>query len=95
MSIKSQKALDYSAEFKRQVDPEIIPLECLVVVNMTIYYASRRPDLDESLILDLLQGVAYLNDRQVREKHIYWALDKENPRTHISVYPMREKEKPQ
>ena len=52
---------------------------------MTIYYASRRPDLDESLVLDLLQGVTYLNDRQVKEKHIYWGLDKENPRCEISV----------
>jgi hypothetical protein len=37
------------------------------------------------LILDLLQGVAYENDRQVKEKHIYWGLDKENPRCEIKV----------
>jgi len=56
-----------------------------VRVTMHIYYASRRPDLDESLILDLLQGVAYMNDRQVKEKHIYWGLDKERPRSEITV----------
>jgi Holliday junction resolvase RusA-like endonuclease len=56
-----------------------------VAVHITIYYASRRPDLDESLILDLLQDVAYENDRQVKEKHIYWGLDKENPRCEIKV----------
>ena len=39
----------------------------------------------ESLILDLLQGFAYENDRQVKEKHIYWGLDKENPRTQIKI----------
>jgi hypothetical protein len=37
------------------------------------------------LILDLLQGSMYLNDRQVKEKHIYWHLDKENPRAIIEV----------
>ena len=54
-------------------------------MTMTIYYASRRPDLDESLILDLLQDVAYTNDRQVKERHIYWGLDKANPRAEILV----------
>jgi len=31
-----------------------------VRVTLHIYYASRRPDLDESLILDLLQDVVYI-----------------------------------
>jgi Holliday junction resolvase RusA-like endonuclease len=85
--IKSEKALGYVEVFKRQVDNSSgEPLEGDVSVTMTIWYASRRPDLDESLILDLLQGHAYLNDRQVKEKHIYWGgVDKENPRTEILV----------
>jgi Holliday junction resolvase RusA-like endonuclease len=84
--IKSEKALSYSDAFKHQVKSlGYEPLHGDVSVTMTIYYASRRPDLDESLILDLLQGVTYLNDRQVKEKHIYWALDKENPRCEITV----------
>ena len=85
--IKSEKALNYVDLFKRQMcgSPGEL-LEGDVVVTMTIWYASRRPDLDESLILDLLQGHAYLNDRQVKEKHIYWGgVDKENPRTEIRV----------
>jgi len=83
--IKSKKALDYSTAFKRQVIGQNRLLAGDVVVTMTIYYASRRPDLDESLILDLLQDVAYLNDRQVKERHIYWGLDKANPRAEILV----------
>jgi len=86
MFIKSQKALDYVGMFKLQA-PETVPFECDVKVEMTIYYASRRPDLDESLVLDLLQGVTYLNDRQVKEKHIRWALDKDLPRCEILVTP--------
>jgi len=91
--IKSSKALAYSEHFRRQVTPISPLLECDVRVTMKIYYASRRPDLDESLILDLLQGLVYVNDRQVKEKHIYWGLDKACPRTEIAVegLPMPEK----
>ena len=62
---------------------------------MHIYYASRRPDLDESLILDLLQGLVYVNDRQVKERHTYWHLDPKSPRTEMiiekipEVYPKK------
>lgn len=83
--IKSAKALNYVELFKAQAKPMLEPFASDVAVTMHIHYASRRPDLDESLILDLLQGVMYLNDRQVKEKHIYWHLDKENPRTVIEV----------
>jgi Holliday junction resolvase RusA-like endonuclease len=87
MFIKSAKALSYAKMFKQQC--VIAPSEVFegdVVVTIRIWYASRRPDLDESLILDLLQEVAYKNDRQVKEKHIYWmGVDRENPRCEIKV----------
>lgn len=83
--IKSQKALTYSDAFKQQC----IQLDQLMTgdlrVTLHIYYASRRPDLDESLILDLMQGLIYENDRQVKERHAYWGLDKENPRAEILI----------
>lgn len=83
--IKSSKALKYSEMFKRQCSPLGVLMAGDLRVIMRIYYASRRPDLDESLILDLMQGLIYENDRQVKEKHIYWGLDPENPRTEIIV----------
>ena len=87
MFIKSEKALSYTKMFKQQC--VLSPSQKImddVVVTIRIWYASRRPDLDESLILDLLQGVAYENDRQVKEKHIYWmGVSKENPRCEILV----------
>ena len=89
--IKSQKALNYSDAFKLQCTPAPALLTGDLRVNITIYYATRRPDLDESLILDLMQGLIYENDRQVKEKHIYWGLDKENPRAEITVEQMPEK----
>ena len=92
--IKSKKALDYVKEFQRQI-PKIDPLtEDYVKVEMMSYYASRRPDLDESLILDCMQNYVYYNDRQVKEKHIYWGLDKERPRTIIRVSEYRKEDTP-
>jgi len=83
--IKSQKALDYSGAFKQQCQ-QVTPLMTGDLrVTMWIFYASRRPDLDESLILDLMQGLIYENDRQVKERHIYWGLDPDKPRAEIIV----------
>tara|TARA_R100001377_G_C3194809_1_gene112254 strand:- start:4882 stop:5280 length:399 start_codon:yes stop_codon:yes gene_type:complete len=85
--IKSKKARDYVKLFDQQCKalPEL--LEGDLAVIMTIHYASRRPDLDESVILDCMQGKIYANDRQVKEKHIFWSLDRESPRSHIIVVP--------
>ena len=83
--IKSAKALTYTEVFKQQCRPLATLMTGDLRVTMWIYYASRRPDLDESLILDLMQGSIYENDRQVKEKHIYWGLDPERPRTEIIV----------
>ena len=88
--IKSKKALEYSKSFDTQCMVLDELLEGDLSVTMIIYYASRRPDLDESLVLDLLQGKIYLNDRQVKKKKIYWGLDKENPRTVISISKLEE-----
>lgn len=83
--IKSEKALKYSKSFKEQC-PVLNPLMVGdLKITVRIYYASRRPDLDPSLIFDLMQDMIYLNDRQLKEQHIYWGLDKENPRSEIVV----------
>lgn len=103
-SIKGQKALSYESDALRQIPPAArVQFDGPVRITMKIYYASERPDLDESLILDVLQdrykiikrgdervrelvqrGV-YINDRQVREKHIFHGIDRKNPRTEIVV----------
>lgn len=83
--IKSEKALKYKKEFEKQCPMlgELMTGDLRVSIN--IYYASRRPDLDPSLILDLMQGFIYENDRQIKEQHLYWGLDKERPRSEITV----------
>lgn len=66
-------------------------------MDITMYYQSRRSDLDVSLVQDVLQqkinkqykvvefeGV-YKNDRQIDEIHAYRKLDKENPRVEVTI----------
>jgi len=106
-SIKSEKALNFEANALKQIPPVARQqLTCPVRVTLRIFYASERPDLDESIVLDVLQdryatykagdkklrklvqrGV-YVNDRQVREKHVFHAIDRTNPRTEVTIEPL-------
>ena len=87
--IKSKKALNYVKDFEKQC-PVLNPLmEGYLEVEMTVYYATRRPDLDESVILDCMQGKIYKNDRQVKSKIVRWGLSKSNPRAEIEVRPIK------
>lgn len=101
--IKSKKALNYEHDALRQIPPAArVQIQGPVRVTLRIWYATERPDLDESVILDILQnrfkgkaearqliqkGV-YCNDRQVKEKHIYWGKDPLAPRTEVVVEAM-------
>lgn len=86
-SIKSDKARGYARDFDLQVRPILPLMQGELRIDLWIYYRTQRPDLDESLILDLLQGKIYENDRQVRERHVYHMIDKENPRIEILILP--------
>jgi len=37
-----------------------------------------------------MQGYIYENDRQVKQKKIYWQLDRDQPRSVIRVYELEE-----
>jgi Holliday junction resolvase RusA-like endonuclease len=103
--IKSEKARDYEQAALLQIPAEAKQmLSGRLRVTLRIWYASERPDLDESVILDVLQarfkgkgksrvlirrGV-YLNDRQIREKHVYHGIDKQNPRAEIEIEAIRD-----
>ena len=88
--IKSLKARDYVKNFEKQCPKLDTLVTDDLVVEITIFYGSRRPDLDESVILDCMQGFIYKNDRQVKKKIINWGLDRDNPRSEIKVYLLEE-----
>lgn len=82
--IKSEKAAKYSDDFRRQC-PTLDPMFTGDVhLDIDIYYGSRRPDLDESLILDLMQDRIYPNDRLVKSRRVRWGMDAQ-PKAVITV----------
>jgi len=100
--IKSKKALAYESDAVLQIPSSArLMLEGPLRVTLRLFYATERPDLDESIVLDvmqpryrrgfrskqrvMIQRGVYLNDRQVPEKHVYHAIDKANPRAEIEV----------
>ena len=90
--IKSQKARDYVKNFEKQCPKLDTLVTDDLVVEITIFYGSRRPDLDESVILDCMQGFIYKNDRQVKKKIINWGRDRDNARSEIKVSVLAEDE---
>lgn len=86
--IKSDKARAYLERAFKDV-PVLDPmLQGPLRFTAKIFYASNLPDLDESLILDALQGRIYKNDRQVRERHVMHGIDRDNPRAIVRVEEM-------
>ena len=88
--IKSKKALSYMRAFDQQcrvLDPL---MEEDLAIAMKIYYKTRRPDLDESLILDLLQGRVYKNDRAIKLKYVEHGLSKDDPRVTMAIGPLEQ-----
>ena len=63
-------------------------LEGDVFVACKVWYRTRRPDLDVSLILDLLESKVYQNDRQVRRMFLDHGIDRDDPRAEIVVLPI-------
>ena len=90
--IKSKKALLYSREFSLQCPTRKEMFEEDLSIAIKIYYRTRRPDLDESLILDLLQNKVYKNDRSIKSKYIEHGLDKEQPHSVIVISSLDNKD---
>lgn len=88
--LKHPKARQFERDFMLQVRPEhrkeLGSRKRPLRATVSIFYPSLRQDLDGELVFDLLQKAhVVLNDRYIREKHIYGGVDKKNPRVEISV----------
>ncbi len=104
---KSDKAIAYERAALRQIPMQArMRLEGPVRCSIRMFYASERPDLDASIVLDvlqdrwgktsevvgqrpLMQAGVYRNDRQVRELHLWHAVDASNPRAEIEIQPLQ------
>lgn len=107
VSIKSKKALAWWHSATQQLIAQSLMSTYRdvalftepVCVTVRAFYASERPDLDPSVLLDVLQSrydgkgkkrrlcVAGVieNDRLVREFHCYHRIDADNPRAEVVV----------
>jgi Holliday junction resolvase RusA-like endonuclease len=90
-SRKSDKAQSFVGSFLAQVPPEFKGLmlgseKTPLRANVSVWYASYKPDVDVELVFDCLQLAKVVsNDRWIREKHIYGHIDKANPRIEIRI----------
>lgn len=85
--IKSERALSFQQGANLQIPAKFkLGIEDPIKMTAHIYYDSRRPDLDPSLLMDILEKAGvYKNDRQIVEQHLYKHLDKERPRVEVSL----------
>lgn len=89
--IKSDKAREWEKIADMQIPADHrVGMTGPIRMTATIYYASRRPDLDPSLLMDVLEhsGV-YANDRQIVEQHLTKKLDPLNPRVELVLEELR------
>ena len=99
--VKSTEALAFEAAALLQIPISArVMYAGPVRVTLRLFYRTNRPDLDESIVLDCLQaryaaggrtrgllsrpGVI-VNDRQVKEKHVYHGIDAAAPRVEVEV----------
>ncbi len=62
------------------------PLAHDLVLNCGFWSSSRRPPVDEGLVIEVLERAAIIADgRQIREKHVFAAVDRDDPRVTVSL----------
>lgn len=92
--IKSKRALKFEKQAALQITGRHrVGFEGPIFMTAVVYYDSRRPDLDVSLLMDILEKAGvYQNDRQIVEQHLYKRLDRNNPRVEVEVGPALEED---
>ena len=95
ISIKSASAFEFAQAFEQQCPQFDEPMTGDLKLDCTIYYRSRRSDLDDTLVCDLLQKCGVIkNDRQIQHKVLRCGIDKHRPRVEITLTHMGEEDYP-
>lgn len=66
---------------------QVKPLAGAVSLTVRVFRPQKRGDLDNTLKVlgDALQGIAYANDKQIRELHAYLGDDSKRPRVEVEL----------
>jgi crossover junction endodeoxyribonuclease RusA len=66
------------------------PIVSAIKIEIKVYRARRSGDLDNKIkvLLDAMQGIAYIDDNQITEMHAYRFEDKGNPRVEVEITPL-------
>jgi hypothetical protein len=80
-SRKSDSALLWTDDFLKQVPRPKQAYNAPVFLSVSIYYSSRRPDLDIALLQDAIQKAGIIvNDRWVEKLYVQKNISKSRPR---------------
>ena len=86
--VKSSEAKAYKQRVVRAgKSSRVRALDSDVALTMVTYRPTNAGDVDGPIkgCLDSLQGVAYVNDKQIKELHVYRETDKDNPRLEVTI----------
>lgn len=86
---RTQKANDYKNTVDKILhDHEVEPLEKPLCVTIKAYRPRKIGDIDGILkvALDAMNKLAYVDDKQIVELHVYRGDDKHNPRLEVEIH---------
>lgn len=89
---KTAATKKYEESFFMQCGLRNANIDKRFMLDMDVYFASDRPDLDNSckVVLDMLQTVkAIKNDRKCAEIHARKFIDKDNPRIEFKIIELQ------
>ena len=91
---KTDRLVAYEKSFALQVRPSMrVGLSMPLTVRLTVFFSSRRPDLDGAfkILLDCLQKNGIIeNDRLIHQIQAVKKLDKKSPRVVFEIEPYQD-----
>jgi crossover junction endodeoxyribonuclease RusA len=92
--VTTPEAKDYKQLVALMLKNKYEPMRCPIAVNVTVFRPAKRGDLDNYLkvMLDALQGILYVDDKQITEIHAFREDDKNNPHVKFLAYAAYEVE---
>lgn len=91
-TLLSKEAREYRqrCQFAAALQWKAALVEGAVAFHADVFFPNRRGDLDNrgKVLLDSLQGIAFVNDSQIYDYRLVRHLDRDNPRVIVTIEPM-------